>query len=75
MSAFEFDNDYDPDERLQDKDDLFFDEECISDLDDLDNDLDDDDGYGYDPEEEIASMFPNDEYGDELEDYIINYGE
>jgi hypothetical protein len=74
MSAFEFDNDYDPDEKLMDENDgLFF----VDDDDDLDAalviDLDDDEDYdGYDPEEEIEAMFPNDDYGEELEDYILD---
>ena len=26
---------------------------------------------GYDPKDELESMFPNDEYGDEYEDYLL----
>lgn len=70
------DSGYDPDEQFRDHDDdgLFFDEgydneDPLEDLEDLEGleGLD-----GFDPDEEIEAMFPNDEYGDEVEDYILD---
>lgn len=64
-----------------DEDDIPFFDEGDDDANDggvfFDEDYDDDEDYDedyneYDPEEETATMFPNDEDGDELEDYITD---
>jgi len=77
------DSGYDPDEQFRDQDDgLFFNEEYANEGDEEGDDEsednfnllgeDDDESDDFDPDEEVSSMFPNDEYGDELEDYILD---